>query len=180
MKQSFCSNLHRKHRGRVRGFLTAVLHLAVLSIPLARAQQPTATMIEDLPVDQAVALLKVAVAAGDEHIIFGALLYKNHPGIIHDALDAVAQQHTKNAMPRLIELYAWLNTADGGPVWTGTEMPPYDIKEHRDGATMKLSDEVVAIVDAITAKTVKPPKDHSYAEGQSYLNDVKAWWHANK
>lgn len=140
------------------------------------AQQPATTPFQDLPVDQADAALKAAVAAGDEPTLFDALRYHNHPGILEGALKAVAQRHPKAALPRLIELYAWLNTADGGPVWTGNSLY-WD--EHRDHTTIKLGDEVVAAVDAITAKAIPLPKDHSYAEAQRYLTDVKAWCQAN-
>ena len=171
---------HRYRLRRLLALLAAGLLWAVLgTAPPARAQPPAAaSSFADLPVQQADAALKTAVAAGDEPTIISALSYRNHPGILEDALKVVTQRRPAAALPRLIELFTWLNTADGGPVWTGDEIP-YNFEEHRAGTTMKLSDEVVAAVDAITAKALQAPKDHSYAEAQRYLNDVKAWWQAH-
>ena len=125
-----------------------------------------------VPVDRALESLRLAAESGSDDAIAEGLDH-GHPAVKSPALRIVTQKRMRAAMPKLIEMYAWLISPEGGPMFTGGG-PYWD--EERDPTALELSADVVAAIDSVTGSAVAKPRDKTHAERTRYLNDVKAWW----
>lgn len=145
-----------------------------VTVPLPSLPTPPAIPSKDAPVDRALEAVRSAADSGDDGTIIEALDH-DYPAVTSAALKIVTEKRMRIAMPKLIEMYAWLNSPDGGPIFTG-DGPYWD--EERDPTALELSVDVIAAIDSITGGAIPKPRDKTDAERTRYLKDIKAWWHS--
>ena len=154
--------------------IKVVMAIAFVVLGVPRVHPQHNDELKNKPVEQALEAVRLAAASGNDAMIIEALDH-GYPAVKSAALKTVTQKRIRAAMPKLIAMYAWLNSPNGGPIFTGGG-PFWD--EGRDPTAIELSSDIVAAIDSITGSAIPKPRDKTQAERTRYLNDTKAWWHS--